>query len=311
MTITNAQARTKYGGPIRDAYAAALVFRQLTNRNLEGDIETAYSLRLNTTRLTANVTETDRDTTRNPALPAQETSTVVNDTLTMQYTAQHGVYETNLDLLEGPPDTLPVVLREQSYKLAAKADARIRTILTAGIPDANDAENTAGLRFGEAQSYIDDNGEPAGTTGSITAESRLKYVIDAIRRAGHLYRSKNYWKLGDPNFDIRTPYALIPNALATAIGNYILVAKPSDNLVEEFLRDDGVSPTGVMGAIGGVPIIVTNELPKFTVGTTDYHSVLITNPAAITAAFRTPDLAINGASRGEQPIPRGNRRKRL
>ena len=299
--LTNALAAERWLGPVRDAYAAALIYRLLTNRQFEGDAQTAYTLKLNTTTAEFDVTETDRNTTRNPALPAMERSENVQDELTMRWVAQASVYEFNADILEGPPDKLPVVLRELAYKMALKSDDRIRTIMIAGIPDANDAADTSALQYGDATHYITDAGEPGAQVPATDHEETLRYVVQAIRRAGHIYRANNYWKLGDPSFDMRTPYAVINNALATAIGNYIDVSKVP-GIWEEFLRNDGIDPTGVMGAIGGVPVVVSNRAEKFAAGGKQHHPVLIHNPAAITAAFRTPQLSIKGAGGSESVL---------
>ncbi|MCY4581605.1 MAG: hypothetical protein OXE50_02215 [Chloroflexi bacterium] len=289
MPPTTAQLRDKYLGPIKDAYAAALVWRLLTNRRFEGDAQNAYELKLTTSIASAfDAAETDRaGAIRNPSLPVSQELAATQDTLTMRYVAQHVAHGRNPDLLEGPADQLPVALREQAYKMAQKSDRRVRSIVLAGIPNAQDGENSAGYRLGGDQMAIDDNGEPLGTDDNVET---LRMVIRALRRVGHVYRASNYWRLGDPAYDERTPYALMHNSLWSAVNNYVDAAKPSNNLVDEFFRSDGVQPTGVVASIAGIPIVVTNEIDKVAVGGKNYLPLMVTNPAAVTAAFRTPDV---------------------
>ena len=289
MAITNAQARRKWLGPIRDAYASRLVFRELTNRRFEGDARDTYELTLNTTRASFDVTETDRTATRNPSLPAAQTTSQVEDTLTMQWTVQVSVFHHDMDLLEGSPDAMPVTMREAAYKLAQKADDRIRTILLAGIPAANDgvqAGAAAAFRFGAANKFLNAMGE------SDDADVRL-YVPTMIRRVGHQYRANDYWKLGAPDFDERQPYLIMPNALGTALGVYIDLDKPSDQLVNQFTRSDGVRMGGVFGVWKDIPILLTNRLATIAAGGKSHFQAIVHNPAAITAAFRTPMIEFN------------------
>ena len=289
MAITNAEARAKYLGPVRDAYASALIFRQLTNRRFEGDAADAYTLNLNTTTASFSPTETDRSTTRNPTLPQAQTSDHASDKLQMQYVAQQSIYEANLDLLEGPPDMMPVIMREATYSMAAKADDRIRAILLAGIANANDGEDTAGLRRGDATNYVDSNGQAS------TATAR-SYFSDLIRLINHTYRAKNFWKLGDPAYDERTPIIITDNAMGTSMLEYIDKDKPSDNLVDTYTRSDGVTVGGAFGVWKDIPIFLTNRLPLLAISSKDYHQILVTNAAAITAAFRAPEIAIDQGS---------------
>ena len=286
MALTNAQARRKWLGPFKNAYAAALVFRMLTNRRFEGDAQNAYELTLNTTTTAFSATETDRATTRAPNLPQAQTSGKEQATLTMRWVAQHSMFERNPDLLEGPTDTMPVVMRDSAYALAKKQDDRTKAIILAGIPNANDAADTAGLRLGDGTDYVSDMGE-----GSSKAARSL--FPDLIRRIGHIYRAADFWKLGAPDYDEAQPYILTDNAMATAMGEYIDKDKPSERLVNGFTRSDGVAVGGMFGTWKDIPIKVTNELELLDIGGKDYHQVLVHNPAAVTAAYRSPDMEFN------------------
>ena len=290
MALTNAEAREKFLPGMKQAYASALIWRNITNRRYDGDAQNAYALSLNTPTADFTATETDRATTRAPNLPAAETSDEDQQTLNMQWIAQHVAYERNLDLLEGPDGIMPTVLREQAYEMAKKADQRIRSIVTAGITNAKDADNTAGLRLGGAQSRIDENGEPQGTTAAATT---LALLPNLIRKIGHDYRAANFWKLGAPNFDEARPVIITDNAMATAMGNYIDTVKPSDTLVDRFIRSDGVEVGGAFGVWKDIPIFVTNDLPLEDMGGKDHHQVIVANAAATTAAFRDPEMAFS------------------
>ena len=287
MAITNAQAREKWLGPIRDAYAKALVFRQLTNRRFEGDAQDAYELTLNTTQTAFSVSRTDRSTNRAPNLPAAQTSSSVQDTLTMDKHVAISVYERNLDLLEAGPDKMPVIMRDAAYDLAEDVDTQVRDTILAGVPAANDGVTTAGTyRLGDGTNFVSAAGEPA-------TEAARKYINQVIRQTGSIYRANNYWKLGDSRYDERQPYMIISNALANAMNVYIDEEKPSEALVNSFTRSDGVSVGGVFGVWKDIPLLVTNGLPLVPIGGKNYHQILVTNPAATTAAFRSPDTAFD------------------
>ena len=286
MALTNAQARTKWLGPFKNAYARALVFRMLTNRRFQGDAQDAYELTLNTTTTSFSATETDRRATRAPALPQAQTSAKEQATLTMRWIHQHSMYERDLDLLEGPADTMPVVMRDGAYALAKASDNRTRTIILAGVPDAQDAASTAGYRLGDSTDYVSNMG--AGSTKA----ARVLFP-DLIRRIGHIFRANDWWKLGAPNYDEAQPYILTDNAMATAMGEYIDKDKPSERLVNEFVRSDGVRVGGVFGTWKDIPIVVTNSLPLLSISSKDYHQVLVHSPAAVTAAYRNPSLEFN------------------
>ena len=290
MTITNAQATALYRPQAIDIYASALHWRALTNRKYQGDVATAKTLKLTSTNPSFSATERDRNSNRTSALPAMQRSATQQSEFDMRWTAQLSVFEYDLDLLEGPEGAIPLIMREQAYEMSLKADERIRSIVTAGILDANDGANTAGLRLGGTQEAIDSNGEPLGTNSK---SDTLQNLVKVARRTAHAYRGANYWKLGDPLFDMRTPYGMIDNALVSSLGNYIDTAKPSDALVNEFFRSDGVSPAGVLQAIADVPFIAGNDVPLVTVSSKDYHQVMVSNPEATAGGFRNPELFVD------------------
>lgn len=289
MAITNAEARDKWMGPVRDAYASALVFRMLTNREFEGDAANAYELELHTTTASFSPTKTDRETTRNPNLPAAETTDDVSDTLKMRYRTQESIYERSSDILEGPSDILPVAMREVAYEVAKAADDQVRSLILAGVTDAKDGENTAGLRYGGAGVYIDSSGNAKG-------DGAIKFFAQIMRRINHEYRANDYWKMGDPSFDSRQPFAITDAAMATSMLEYIDEEKPSDELVNSYTRSDGIEVGGMFGVWKNVPIESTNRLPLLEVGGVNYHQVLVTNPAAVTAAYRDPEIEFDQGS---------------
>ena len=243
MAITNAQAREKWLTGFRDAYASRLIFRDLTNRRFEGDAQNAYELKLNdTTAFTGGATETDRNTTRNPVLPVHQTTSGDTATLTMRYIAQESAYETDLDLLEGPATIMPTALRQLSYDVAQKVDERILTIVQDGIVNANDAQNTTGLRYGNASNYIDANGNLTGEDDPTGNNDLRGILLKLAIMIGSTYRGANYWKLNDPNFDERQPYIITTNGMWTAHQFYMVDNKLADGLTTQFVRSGWGQP---------------------------------------------------------------------
>ena len=119
----------------------------------------------------------------------------------------------------------------------------------------------------------------------------MALVPTLIRRIGFRYRAANYWKLGDPSYDERQPYLVMGNALYTSLLEYIDEEKPSDQLVNTFTRSDGIAVGGVAGVWKSIPVLVTNDIDTISINAKAYHTAFVTNPAAVTAAYRTPDLA--------------------
>ena len=280
MSLTNAEARDKYLPGIRREFRDFLLFRNFTNRNFEGDAQNAQSLRL--TNVTTNYT-VDATSGRDVAMPAHEGSDFVEDVLNIDQRAAHSAYEAAMDTLEGPSGYLPTVLRDQARALAEKVDDNIRDYILASVPDANDAEATAGLRLGSDADFVPDTGEPS-------TEAARKLFPSLIRQVNHLYRARNYWKTGEDQF---RPLIVVPNALWTGMLAYIDLDRPSDPMVDQYTRSDGVRVGGIAGVWKDIPIVVTNRLPKFNAGGKAYLSVLVTNPMAVTAAFRPPTMGVD------------------
>ena len=286
MTVTAAEAMDKYLGIANEDFKPDLIFsRFMTNRDYEGTLgDDTEKLRLSWP--TTNYTRPTVSTSRDLVIPNHAGSDIAEVELEVNRSYSHSEFERNLDILEGPPTLLPTVIRDTDRIIAEAVEADVLAAWLAGLVNANDGENTSTLRYGTAANYVDDVGEPS------TAAARLFYNT-LVRRVGSTFRAKNFWKLNAPNYDERQPMLITDNEMWTAFQTYIDDDKPTEQLVNTFMRSDGVEISGSVGVWKDVPNFITTELPLFEVSSKDYHQTLITNPAGMTMAMKTPTMVVD------------------
>lgn len=289
MAQTNAQARTAWLQGMKDAYAKALVWRNLTNRNFEGDAQTAHELTL--TDVTTDglaVQETDLDTTRDPSMPNHQTSGRTQMSFTMNHRQDISLYESQIDILEGPSDVIPEIVNKAGYNLAEKVDDEFRSAALAAVPDANDGAHASGaaLVYGTATDYVDANGEP-------TTDAAAKLIAKVYRNIGLRYTQNNFWKVNDSRFDNRRPNVIMGPEVANATNAAIDDGVMGSGAQNALAFGDPLEQGGSFLSVKGIPTSVANGIPMETVGGKAHYVIFVTNPAAITAAFRNPVQSID------------------
>ena len=290
MAQRNAQSRSKYVQSLVQTYAAALVWRGITNRNFEGDAQNAKTLEAVGTTTSFSAQRTNRNTdaaSRNPALPDHQTTGRETQTFDMDIVEQISVFEEDMDITEGPNDVLPKATRDALYAVAQDVDVQLRAKFIAGVPSGQDGNSTASLRLGDASNYVDANGMP----NTVAARNLLP---NAIRLVGHMYRSAHKWKTNDPQYDSNAPILVVDNALATAFNVWADYAPNNEMLVNRFFDTDGVQPAGFFVSYKGIPMMIDPSLPLLTQGGKQHHQMLVTNINAMTAAFRVDRIMENG-----------------
>ena len=288
MPLTNQEARDRFL-PLYENYLKPRIGWVLafSKRRYEGDAQTSHQLRLQrtTTAFTANVVSAENDAGRDVAMPAHESGDVEEQTLTIDQAARHSAYESALDILESADGVLPVVMRDQARVIAEAVNTNVQGAFVAGLANPNDAENTAGLRRGNENAYVDDDGNPQGAS----KDEAFPFFNDILVTVGARYRALNAWKTGEMEYQ---PLAIVSNAVWTSFQRYIDEEKPSDQLVNQFAGTDGLMVGGIAGVWKDIPVVVSNDLDKFAAGGKQHHPVIITNHAALTLAMRSPTMEI-------------------
>ena len=285
MAATAADATEYFRAGILENLRARLHFARLTNRNFEGDAQTADTVRLINTAATNPSAETPT-TTRNPDWETATEEATTQVTMDISQRTQDSALVKIDDYTDIVVSMFDDAINRVSRQLAVTIDQDIYAFMEDGVsaatPDMIDV-------YGDATDYVPTTGVPA------TAASRT-LILEAFITAGHKAMVQNIWITGEIEHQL---YAVMPPYMWTAIKHWILEDEPSEAMVNDYIGPatreapgGSIAAPGMGGLVGnimGIDVIVSNTANNVdSVSSKNHGIILFITPQYCTAGFREP-----------------------